>query len=346
MEVRFQGIKSQDPTQDQGLRVTYAAAKRTGFSLRWRLMLLIVISPVLLWLWLVFQGTVLVRADGIVTTEPVQLRASQPSFVNEVVVNPGDRVAAGQTIIDLSSPEIDTRIQIWNENLEELVAFRGTVISNLDSILEDYGKKLAVSRERQNVISDRYEQLEQKQLFTLRDQMDLNELQRDFAQDEKDQLVDLERLKSVQFTDELAEAIREAELEIAVAEVQQAQLNIRADREGTVNRIYAQPGEFVTEGQPLAEISNYETPVVNVYLPTKNLAQAYIGKEVSIVLPGRKVVAGIVRDPVQVTETIPASLAGPFEGSQVAIKVVVQFVEPPETWIEGLPVRVRFLWPF
>lgn len=342
MEVRFEGVKKSDPTRHDGFKVEYAGAKRAGFRWRWRFMLLLVVSPILVWGWIVLQEQVLTRADGILTTEPIQMRASKSGFVTDVSVMPGDKVTAGQQVFDLSSPEIDRKIKHWQASLDRLLTYREKMIADLRTVLEDYGKKLEASRAKQDAFADRYRQLAEKGLFKLADQMQLNEMRRALSEDERKQLVDLERLESLRYTNDLADVIRDLELQIAVAEVQQAQLDIRIDQDGVVNRLYVKQGEYVTEGDPLMEMSNYDEPVVNVFLKPERMGYAQVGREVVIILPDRSRYAGVVGEPPQITETVPASLAGPFEGSKRAIKVVVAFKDIPDSWVEGLPVKVRF----
>ncbi len=342
MEVRFEGVKRSDPTENDGFKVGYAGVKRAGFRWRWRFMLLLVVSPLLIWIWLIMQDQVLTRADGILTTEPIQMRAPKSGFVAAVLVAPGQRVEDGQQMFDLSSPETDRKIVHWQDNLAVLVEYREEMIAKLRDALTLHQQKLDESRLKQDAIAESYQQLSEKGLFKLSDQMQLNEMRRALSQDELQQLVDLERLESLRYTHDLADEIRGIELEIAVAEVQQTQLDVRSDRSGVVNRLYVKEGEYVAQGDPLMELSNYELPVINVFLKPERMEHAKVGNKVVIILPDRTRFDGVVSEPPQIAETIPATLAGPFDGSKRAIKVVVEFNEVPENWVEGLPVKVRF----
>jgi len=342
MDVRFEGIKKTDPTNDDGFKVEYAGAKRAGFRWRWRLMLLLVVSPILIWGWLVVQNQVLTRAEGILTTEPILLSASKSGFVASVSVVPGDRVSVGHEIVDLSSPETNRKIEFWENSRDELLSYRDRMMSDLREALEVYGRKLEASRAKQDAFAEKYRQLAEKGLFKLSDQMQLNEMRRALSADEREQLVDLERLESLRYTNDLAAEIREIELLIAVANVQQTQLDIKVNRDGVVNRIFVKEGEYVTEGDPLIELSNYDRPVINVFLKPERMKYAQLGGEVVVIFPDNERYDGVISEPPQIAETIPASLVGPFDGSKRAIKVVVAFETEPETWIEGLPVKVRF----
>lgn len=95
MKIRFSSSKEQQPTQDQGLQVLYAPGKRLAFKLRWYLILLAVLSP-LLWLlgsWLL--GALLVEAPAQLVLANTELRAREPAQVQQILVRPGERVEAG-----------------------------------------------------------------------------------------------------------------------------------------------------------------------------------------------------------------------------------------------------------
>lgn len=342
MEVKFDGVKKSEPDRDDGFKVGYASAKRLGFQLRWRLMILIVLSPLLFMGWFFIQDRLLVRADGILTTEPIQLRAFKTGFVSDIAVSPGDQIVAGQLLFDLSSPEIDQQIEVWIENLTMLSEYREEMLADVSKTLSDFGEKLETSREEQDAVDDSYDKLAKKGLFRLSDQMQLSELNRSLSQEEKQFLLDAIRVESLRYTHDLSVEIRDIEMEIAIAKVKQKQLDVRSAQAGVLNRLYVNEGEFVAEGEPLAEVSNYRSPVVNVYLKPERMSYAKVGETVTITLPDRSRYSGTIKEPPSVTETVPASLAGPFEGSSRLIKVVVEFDEAPEVWFEGLPVKVKF----
>ncbi|WP_412496154.1 hypothetical protein [Shewanella chilikensis] len=78
MKVTYQAAaKAQQPTRDQGLKVDYAPAKRGGMKWRWYLLLLLVIAPVVLLLWVLLRPSLFVLAPGILTSEPLEMRAMQ-----------------------------------------------------------------------------------------------------------------------------------------------------------------------------------------------------------------------------------------------------------------------------
>ena len=52
MKVQFNTTKRANPDKEAGIQVPYAAAKRGAYKLRWNLILLLAISPVIILVWL------------------------------------------------------------------------------------------------------------------------------------------------------------------------------------------------------------------------------------------------------------------------------------------------------
>jgi hypothetical protein len=47
MKVRFKGLRTPEPEQQRGFKVSYGPGKRQAFRWRWYLMLALVLSPVI-----------------------------------------------------------------------------------------------------------------------------------------------------------------------------------------------------------------------------------------------------------------------------------------------------------
>ena len=105
MKIKFSSAKEQQPTQEQGLQVLYAPGKRMAFRLRWYLILLAVVSPLL---WLVARWALalwLIEAPAQLHLPGAELRARDGAQVDQVLVQPGQRVKAGEVLVRLDNPE-------------------------------------------------------------------------------------------------------------------------------------------------------------------------------------------------------------------------------------------------
>ena len=82
--------------------------------------------------------------------------------------------------------------------------------------------------------------------------------------------------------------------------------------------------------------------MVDVYLKPKRMEYKRIGQMTTVTLPNGDKLRAQIKEPVQIVEKLLGALAGPFEESKTAIKAVLHFENPPQRWIEGLPVKVLF----
>jgi multidrug resistance efflux pump len=342
MKVQFPNQHRTDPTKDAGQKVDYAPAKRVAFRARWYVLLVVIFSPVAFFLWQISKDDILVRSSGIVTTNPVILSASQAGYVSDISVSPGDQVTRGQSIIKLSSPELEVKLGVLENSQSALLAAQVETRKNVLGILEAQAESLERAKAAQMEIRRSYEILERKDLMTNARQIQLDSDRLDLNVQIVENQLAVEDAKARLHSGGISAAIRDIDLEIALVNVQRDLMKIRAVDAGTVNKLFVVVGEYVEEGDILAELSNYEKPVVNVYLNPERMKFAVEGNVATIIFPDGSKYSGVVSEPVQITETIPAALAGPFEGSKSAVKVVLSFDDPPATWIEGLPVEVRF----
>jgi multidrug resistance efflux pump len=342
MKVRFKGLRTPEPEQQRGFKVSYGPGKRQAFRWRWYLMLALVLSPVIYFTWQLTADRVLVEADGILTTEPISLAATNSGVVSAILVEPGDRVQPDQVLLDLNSPVISARLEVLTTNRDQLKVFQEGLVSDVRSILDGYEQVLSQENRQLEEFALKFDTLKQKGLLQNSSDLQLQRDRRSVFTEVKNLELDRQRAETILYSNDIANEIRNLEISIAETRAQQAQLVIRAPGAGVVNRVLALPGEFVDIGEHVFEISNFSEPVINVYLLPQRMAHAVVGSSVTIKFSDGRRFEGVVKAPVQVTDTIPASLSGPFQGSKRAIKVVVGFRTVPDRWIEGLPVRVSF----
>lgn len=342
MKVQFPNMQRKDPTVDAGQQVNYGPAKRVAFRGRWYALLILVLSPVAFFLWKISEDTILVQANGILTTNPIILSASQRGFVDDVSISPGDRITQGQILVTLDSPRLHVKSDVLQVSLAELLAAQEETRENVLSILAAQTASLERAKSELLKIRESYQVLERKDLMTNVRQLQINTDRRDLNIQIVENQLAIENAKLSIHSGAIAAAIRDIRLKIALVKVQRDLMHVRAVDEGTINKVFVVAGEFVAEGDILAEVSNYHKPVVDVYLKPERMEFAVMGNVATITFPDGSSYTGVIREPVQITEIIPAALAGPFEGSVSAVKVVLSFENPPESWIEGLPVKVRF----
>lgn len=87
MKIKFHLDKQKNPAQHGGVKINYGAGKRIAFRLRWYLILFLIISPVLIFVWYITKDKVIVESPGLLTTEPLKIQASQGRFSLYVLAN-------------------------------------------------------------------------------------------------------------------------------------------------------------------------------------------------------------------------------------------------------------------
>jgi len=136
VKVKYQpSPKAERPTFEKGIDVKYAKAKRGGFRGRWYMLLLLVTAPVILMLWLLSRPYLFVLAPGIVTTEPLEVRAPQRGIISEILVSQGMYVQENEPLLILEDTLLDAQIT-------ELKRQRAKLDASLDDEQEDILRQL------------------------------------------------------------------------------------------------------------------------------------------------------------------------------------------------------------
>ncbi|MFN8856818.1 MAG: HlyD family secretion protein [Planctomycetaceae bacterium] len=95
-----------------------------------------------------------------------------------------------------------------------------------------------------------------------------------------------------------------ARQELALLEVEQGKLTVRAPTAGRLGLFLKQPGERVAAQEPLVQLFDEERPFLLVQIPSERVADFAPGTELELVFPGRKVGWGRVREiPPQTSAT-------------------------------------------
>jgi multidrug resistance efflux pump len=337
--------KTSNPTAEKGMKVEYAAAKRGAYKARWYLLLSLVLLPILLVIWVVVRPQVLVLATGLITTDPIELRAPAAATVHNLAVTEGQVVTKGQRLLTLNDPQLNAQIIELQRQLSELA--QPTVIADTDILQQRQGSIQVAS----DSVAQQTEYLQSYQNFKRTGLVSTHEMaavqqtltNAKLALDQaKVDAMQLQQLQQVQRLAGPVETARRALLlQLAQFEAQQNALHITAPNDSKVIDISVKPGEYIQQDLPMLIISNRTTPVIFAYLQPKHMNYAQIGLKASVTLPNGDKVNATVTGPVELLERLPAKLAGPFDGEQAVLKVTLT-PDQPVPAIEGLPVELSF----
>lgn len=338
MKIRFSSSKEQQPTQDQGLQVLYAPGKRLAFKLRWYLILLAVLSP-LLWLlgsWLL--GALLVEAPAQLVLANTELRAREPAQVQQILVRPGERVAAGQVLVRLDNPEWRARLALLAEPEAPVATPDSAALSGRE---RDTLLRLLASAEQR---------LAQLSALQAAGAATRGEVQ--VARDERDRrqrdLLQFERQQAVVVAPDAAQQQRL--IERAWLQARLEGLALAAPAAGVVSELLVAEGENVGPGTPLLSLDAEDEPQVLIYLNARHTRYALQGQALRLRLPDGSWLGARVERAVDDAVPVPQELRPAFSPPTRSLKVVARLDAPlPAYWrIHHLALTAHFphRWPW
>jgi multidrug resistance efflux pump len=110
------------PTAANGLGVRYAPAKRQLAQWRWRLLLLLVLSPLLVFLGRLLYGAVWADMPGFVMMEQTIVKAPLAGRLVRAPL-PGTYVQAGDTIAELVNDVLENEYQVLTSQRERVIQY-------------------------------------------------------------------------------------------------------------------------------------------------------------------------------------------------------------------------------
>ncbi|MGL6124775.1 MAG: HlyD family secretion protein [Shewanella sp.] len=347
MKVSYQSSdKATNPTDDKGVGVRYAGAKRGGFKGRWYLLLLLVLAPVVIVGWVLLRPHLFVLATGIITTQPLEVRAPSTGDVSVISVKRGDMLSAGTPILSIVDPQLNAQINELERQLAQLtiedLSLNALILKQLQNRIDIANEGVA----RQGVLLKSYEDFQRKGVVSVSDmatvlqahtalKMALEQAKVDLMQAKQKQLVELSAGVVTQFR-------RSGELQLARLKAQQSQLHITALTATRVVDILVQSGEHVVEDRPLALLAGRDSQVILAYLEPKYLKYTMIGMQATITRANGDRFRASVSEPTELVGRLPKQLSGPFDGEKPVLQITLKPEVILPVAIEGVPVEVSF----
>src|SRR5215469_1431401 len=107
MQVNFRP-RERVPDEIGGVKIPYLKkARGTGHKVAWYLILLGVLSPILYLATGVGASWLTLTANGSVTLQPQEVRATDAGFVKQLPIRAGDPIEHGETLAVLDNYELD-----------------------------------------------------------------------------------------------------------------------------------------------------------------------------------------------------------------------------------------------
>jgi len=350
MKVRFNTKRQKDPTRDQGMKVPYAPAKRRVAQWRWYLIVLVVSSPLIYFLFKLAFSQVVITAQGLITLEKISINSSSTGYVDQINVQVGDTVSQGHVMVKLGSPALDGREHVLQVELNHLGSSLPPSGLQTESLLRNRvelaKKNVAYHKEKLGKVRFLFDQgaatiaeLNQTEAGYDRAQFTLNQAQRELS-------AQLEKTRRDQLQPEVQYSNRRqlilAELETITE--QRKRLQQQAPFLGRILDIFIQEGQTLSPGSPILLMGRMDSPYIVAYLDPKYAKYALSGYKATIKLPAGKTLRAQVKENSTLTRRLPADLSSPIGDRDLMILVKLDFLAPLSRAesIDGLPVTVRF----
>lgn len=350
LKIEFMLDKKRNPTTEKGLKVLYGGTKRTGYRIRWFLLVAIVLFPALFGLGWIIKQQVFVVAPAIVSYDSVDLNVKTSGLINKVHYKMGDSVYTGSVLFELNDPVLDSEIQFLANEIETL---RRTLKQEDDSTIQLYRGAVVQSRntlKEMDTIKQKFDAYFSKgQVST----SDYSAVLSNYATAESNltnatielRLAELSLAKE-KYSGNLANVIRGLKKELNLKLQLRESLQVKAPFDSTILDVAGRVGMQVGELDAVMTIAGKDKkPHIIAYLDPKYISSAKMGQAVTVKLPNGEKYQGEVSTSVQLATKLPEQLAKPFEGKRALMRVSVEFIhEQPESYklVEGMPVEVYF----
>ena len=342
MKINFNTHKQQFPEQDKGFEVKYGVSKRTGYTARWYFIVLIIISPIIGFVWYGASTIFLVTAKGILTTEPLEVKASSDGFMGDIYSKVGDQLAAGELMFEMHSPVLEQQAQDIRRTIDHLEAEQARNKEQYIALSRSRVRSAKHNLNTQASFYEKYKEFEQQGIIPLSQQVQLQQAkadaellllsaEQDYINDKLQFLVGQTEKSIFQLKQKLSEIETKIEL-----------LKFKSPHNTTLNEIFVRKGEYISQGEVLASISSRETPVVIAYINPQDMNYSFLNQTATVKLPNGISYQARIEEPTQLAHKIPPILASPFDGTKPALKVILTLQNKLDRMLEGLPIDVRF----
>lgn len=342
MKISFKTEKQKNPLVNDGFSVRYGPAKRFAFKGRWYFLLVLILSPLIIFAVHILNEQVLVNADGILTTNPIILNAPQTAYIEKINVRPGDEIVDQQVLVKMNSPLVEAELGVLSNNYQRIKTEHEHSLKELENLHIKNVKLFEENMASQKALSAEYSAYKKQGILPLQDKYLIAENNLLSLSRYNDAQIRYEQILIEHKSGGVAQTLFELEVALSKAKIKDEMLKIKAPKNAKVVEVLVEEGGFAQKGEPLISVSNLKKPLIHVYLDPKYMNYAQIGQTAKVTFPNGDQYIGIIRQPTQITKTLPSQLSGPFENNKPTIKVILDISPTPPVILEGMPVKVRF----
>ncbi|HET9244356.1 MAG TPA: HlyD family efflux transporter periplasmic adaptor subunit [Xanthobacteraceae bacterium] len=248
-----------------------------GVAIKWSYLLALIAFGV--WMFDVFfGGNVYLRGEGLILGQPAVVAAEYNVTVRDVLVKEGDRVAAGQVVVQIASQQIaEARARLSSE-----AAARAARLADMDVRREVVAATLAAAEHREAVALESKNQLDESYKKGLLPALTRTTAAEQAYQGQKDaEALRAEKRALTEQMKMLTVAAEQADLALSDLLDLYDQGRLHAPIAGTVSTVLAHRGAVVRAGDALLEFVGDHRFVI-AWVPVGRWYKLDVGQPVSI----------------------------------------------------------------
>lgn len=329
------------------VRVEYAPGKRVVPWLRWYVILFLVFSPLIFFLYRSVLPWFVVNSPASLLMKRTSITMPKTGTIIEVPFPVGSEVRKGDILFHVEDDALDAkyeRLALLRARLQAM-GLSGDVLPGRPTVS---GGAIALASEVLNQAEKDRKKVEELLRNRAATEADLRLARQAEDRARADLIREREEhrallLQAQRNLDTMRAERRQMEAEIEILEAQVVPLEVISPVDGKILHIGVTPGETLTQGVPLATIVDPDS--ISIVVFADNEALPFIRKDamVEVRFPGKvSLPARIDRLPTE-TQAIPGEFMT-FAGSKRTIRVLLTPISPipSEYLIEGLPLIVRW----
>jgi len=303
------------------------------------------------------------HASGYVEATEIRVASKVPGRVLSVAVAEGDRVTAGQTLIQLSSTDSTLALARLKAERQQADAQLRLLLagSRAEDITQAEAQAAAAESDRASVATelaaakidaDRFEALVQKRAGSEKQRDDavvrkvLAESRLKAADDRvaaaKAQVARLKAGARSQEVDAARARLSTVDAQVATIENDVSETTITASSDGVVSSRLVEPGELVQARVPLMVIVDLDRAWATAYVEEPRVASVTIGQTATVITDGGNRLEGKVTFVAPRAEFTPRNVQTASERAKLVYRVKVSVDNKAGVLKPGMPVEVDF----
>lgn len=327
--------------------VNYAPGKRRVSKIQWYLLVLIIASPILYFIFKMAFDIFIVTGSGNVVFDEQTIRASENSYIKKVFVKVSTDVVDGQPLVDLYAPDLGKELdyltkeletlrtqkkdlELHNPELAPLSKMKGDALINFTETKKDYDSLINLRNRGLATIAD----MAQVRRNYSDAQILIKEIDRKISENQAKYQLAAEN--------QYGQKIREIQNKIEKANITIASLHVKATEKGSLTKVFVNEGEFVLKGQELMKIATSDTLHIKAYLPSRFVHKKIrLGDNITILFPDNIKIKGTITDIPDIAEGEPSVSNIVRKEKNKIVLLIAPVGEIPEKYkVMGLPVDI------